>query len=294
MQLEGMRSLIKHTVLWTTALGLLAGCSSREWSLIEAEDVRRLLPRYTLLNAALQNRGEQDSIRQAAYRAFFEEEGYTLADWDSSMLWYAKNDITLYHDFYRLASDSLSRDTERVQARVDSIRAAEEYLRKRNGAVLDSTNLLSLGLETYKAGEYLNRHFALSPSTPYNGVQGELKAGIWGLPKLKKSEALSLELRFHAKDSTTRVERIAIDKSGVYSVRLVTMEGKDVVRVSGFLRGVLPKKLQRDYILVDSLRFVRTPHMNIPNPKQDSVKATPTPTAEPSTEAASVLEVESI
>ncbi|MDY3090137.1 MAG: DUF4296 domain-containing protein [Porphyromonas sp.] len=289
-----MRGVVKRVVLWTTALSLLVGCSSREWTLIGEEDVRRLLPRYALLNAALQNRGEQDSIRQAAYRAFFEEEGYTLADWDSSMLWYAKNDITLYHDFYRLAADSMARSTERVQLRVDSITAAEERMRKLNGAVLDSTNLLSLGLETYRAGEYLNRYFMLTPSTPYTAVRGELGVGIWGLPKLKKDEALSLELRFHAKDSTTRIERLSIAKSGFYSVRLVTMEGKDVVRVSGALRGTLPKKLQRGYVLVDSLRFVRTPHDNIPNPKQDSVKSIAAPPAESLPEASSVLEVESL
>lgn len=270
------RKMATRLGLMLSALLLFFSCSNRSWELIPEEDVRRLLPRYALLSAGLQNRGEADSVRQAAYRRFFEEGGYTLQDWDSSMVWYAKNNIPLYHDFYRLASDSLSKLTEALQKRSDSIVRVEERQRKLMGAVLDSVNLLKLGMEVFGENELINMTFSLQPTTPYTGLEGTLTTRIAGLPKLAKRDALSLELRFHSKDSTSQIQHLAIQSSGVYHVRLVTMEGKDVVRISGYLRGIVPKKLPKDgYVFVDSLRFVRLPHSNIPNPKKSKTDSLP-------------------
>lgn len=255
------------------AVLLFFSCSNRSWDLVSEEDVRRLLPRYAMLSAGLQNRGEADSIRQAAYRQFFEAEGYTLQDWDSSMLWYAKNNMPLYHDYYRLASDSLSRLTEVIQRKVDSIARVEERQRKFRGAILDSVNLLSLGARVALSNQLVNQHFSLQPSSPYMGVEGTLSVRVSGLPKLSDKNAFRLELRFHEKDSTSRVERISIKRSGLYKVRLVTIEGKDVVRISGHLRGTIPTLGKQAFVWVDSLRFVRKPHANLPNPKLEKAKA---------------------
>lgn len=257
-----------HLGSFLLVLLLFFSCTNRSWELVSEDDARHLLPRYALLSAGLQYKGAPDSIRQAAYRQLLEQEGYTLNDWDSSMLWYAKNNMPLYHDFYRLASDSLSKQTELLQKRADSIMREEERERKFQAAILDSANLLRLGSQLAFSGQLVNQSFSLRPSIAYNGVEGVLSTRILGLPKLSDKESFSLELKFHAQDSTSRFKRIRIKNSGVYKLRLITMDGKDVVRISGYLRGVTPQLRPGTFVLIDSLRFVRTPHTNIPNPKQ--------------------------
>lgn len=250
----------------------LTSCSKRSWTLIDEDEVRRLLPRYAMLSARLQMYGEADSLRLATYRQFLADEGYSLADWDSSMMYYAKHDMPLYHDFYRLASDTLTRQAELLQKRVDSIAQAEDYRAKYTGYTLDSVNLLRLGAVSYYSGDLVNRAFAFAPSVPYTGVEGELSLRLRGLPKLGREQAWDMELRFHAQDSTSEVERIRIDRSGDYKLKIVTLSGKPVVRVTGFVRGLSPKLKSGTFIWLDSLRFVRRPHDDKaiePSPQQD-------------------------
>ena len=100
---------------------LLCACSGGGWKRIPADKVRQLLPRYALLAAALQDRNVPDSVRATAYKQFLEKEGYTLTDWDSTMAWYAKNNMPLYYDFYRLTSDSLNKEADRLQLKQELI-----------------------------------------------------------------------------------------------------------------------------------------------------------------------------
>lgn len=244
--------------------GIISACSGRSWELIPEDDMRQLLPRYSMLTASLQNRGEADSLRRAAYKAFFAEEGYTLADWDSSMMWYAKHNIPFYHDLYRKAGDSLVRLTERLQKRLDSITIVEERSRKLLGYTLDSVNLLKRAPETYRAGEFVNNTFSIVPSNPYTGAQVELSILAKGLPKEKAASFLTFELFMYAQDSTLQSKSIQIDKSGRYVITLQTPSGKPVVRLSGGIRGIAPKLPKDSYLWFDSLRLVRTPYAEVP------------------------------
>lgn len=244
--------------------GIISACSGRSWELIPEDDMRQLLPRYSMLTASLQSRGEADSLRRAAYKAFFAEEGYTLTDWDSSMMWYAKHNIPFYYDLYRKAGDSLVRLTDRLQKRLDSITIVEERSRKLLGYTLDSVNLLKRGSETYKVGELVSNTFSIAPSTPYTGVQVELSVVVKGLQKQKAPSELSLELFMYAQDSTVQSKVVNINKSGRYSITLQTLLGKPVIRLTGGVRGVVPRLSGDEYLWLDSLRFVRVPYAEMP------------------------------
>lgn len=243
----------------------MVSCSHDGWERIPAKEVRRLLPSYAMLSSSLQSQGLPDSVRAAAYRQFFADEGYTLADWDSSMRWYATHDMPLYHDFFRLASDSLSHLVGKLQAQQDSISRQTERTSRRMGYTLDSVNLLRLGVERYLSGELINQSFSFVPSTPYSGVRVELSTAVYGLPP-QGGGLLQLELNLHQQDSTSLTRQLIIRTPGRHSLSLQTIYGKSVVRVSGRLIGIVPKLQPEAFIWTDSLRLVRYPSADTPPP----------------------------
>lgn len=242
------------------ATSTIYGCSDSNWSKIDTDEVRELMPKMALLSASFDLDNTPDSIRQATYRALLGEHGYTIRDWDSTLAWYAGYDIDVLNDIYRQVADSLSRLQAYLQARQDSIYRHEEWLNNRRGGTLDSINLLSIGTTPLHAGELINRPFAFFPSSPYDSSHElTLSTRLYGLPQLDTISALELELRLHFVDSTSLVARQQIRTSGRHAITMTIPEGKTVRRVSGHLRGVVPSQLRGGFIFTDSLRLVRLP-----------------------------------
>lgn len=254
------------TIVLRLTLGLatlfvgFSSCSEQKWELISEREVRRLLPLHAQLSAKMQNQGWADSTKASVYRKFFLEQGYSLRDWDSTMAWYAKNEVLLYHDFYRQATDTINRLLTDLQAVQDSVNRIEEIRSRRTSYILDSVNLLSIGLETYHSGEYINRAFSIAPASAYEGVEVHLSTGVYGLSKEALSKQLELELKFHHIDTTITSRSIQIFKSGTYDVSMVVPPGKSVTRVSGRLVGLLPQAHPRKRVWCDSLRLIRFPY----------------------------------
>lgn len=252
--------------LLLSVAGLLTisnSCSQGGWTRISSDEVRRLLPRYALLTATLQNQSQPDSVRVAAYKHFFEQEGYTLRDWDSTMAWYAKNNMPLYYDIYRLSSDSLTREADRLQLRQDSLFRIEEQLTRKRNYNLDSVNLLSIGATYAQAGGLINQSFSIAPSPAYTSAELELSTRIQGLPKhLDKGSALNLYLQFSLSDSTIIYKTLKITKSGAYNIKLKTKSSTSVQRVYGCLQGIVPKGTK--LLFLDSLRLKRYPAIDTP------------------------------
>lgn len=249
-------------ICWLLAVGLissylLSSCSGSAWSKISPEEVRRLLPQYAMLASSMQAQSTPDSLRVASYSKFFEEQGYTLEDWDSTMAWYAKYDMPLYYDFYRLASDSLAKDLSKLEKKMDSVRQVETILAQRSGYVLDSVNLLNIGADAFRSGELINQSFSVSPNIPYSSARVQLSTYIAGFKQMDKREPLELVLRLSLSDSTSVHRRISISKPGYYEVSVNTPSGLQAVRLSGYLRGVAPKENASKFIFVDSLRLQR-------------------------------------
>lgn len=238
----------------------IASCS-QGWRKLSSDEVLQILPEFTLLTANLADREVPDSVRLEAYRVFFDRRGISMADWDSTMSWYAKNRVTLYRDLYRLTADSLTRVQERLQAEQDRVDREAEYERKLRGALLDSVNLLlEDSLQFYAPGELINRTFALVPTVAYDStVRVSLRAELMGLPRLT-DDSLRLELRLHLRDSTSRIVSRSIGASGGYELSLEVPDGKQAIRVSGYLRGMLPLQPDRARpIVLDRLSLIKYP-----------------------------------
>ncbi|MDO4692629.1 MAG: hypothetical protein Q4A64_07135 [Porphyromonadaceae bacterium] len=237
-------------------VGILASCGRSGWRKLSVDEVLDVLPEFSLLTATLSEQGQPDSIRQEAYRAFFEARGLTLADWDSTMAWYAKNRLTLYKDFYRLSADSLSRMQRRLQGIQDSLDLIAERSTKKDNGLLDSINLLNDSVSFYSSGELINRYFALTPSVGYDSTTlVHVEARLAGLPDLQDS--LSLTVGCFFADSTTLNQSLRIGSSGRYTVVLQIPDGKSAVRVWGSLQGIVPELPIGKMVMVDRFRLFK-------------------------------------
>ena len=70
-----------------------------------------------------------DSLRMVGFQAILDRYGYTLADWDSSLVWYGRHQIVEYQKLYESASLVLESRQARLQGRVDSLNRIERRLR---------------------------------------------------------------------------------------------------------------------------------------------------------------------
>lgn len=263
-----MRLRWSSPYLVSIALGIVLGlialgsCSSREWKRIDKDELRPLLVKMTLLNAVAQQEYMQDSVRQSEYAALLGAEGYTIADWDSTIAWYARYDMTLLNDFYRVAYDSLEAMRSRLQTRYDSVSEAQAYQDRLNSYDLDSVDFLREAPTLYTLdGSYLYRRFDITPHSPYDSTRYLVfTARILGLPELADSVApLRMYTCAHLSDSTTLIDSIDIRRPGLYQLESSTPDGRRIIRSSGFVKGLLPALSTRGkgLVAIDSFSLVR-------------------------------------
>lgn len=236
--MNSLRAFVWRSIVFVLILGW-AACTRSQWKRLDEDEVLRTLPALSLLSASLSEQNIPDSTRQRAYHEFFARRGYTLADWDSTMAWYAKNRVQLFYDFYRLSGDSLTRQRTAMEKRRDLIAATEERRRLWHGAMLDSVDLLRDSSTYYRAGELINKRFELYPISPYDSttrLQAEIL--ILGLQSFS-NDSLDLELRLHLSDSTSAVSHQQIRSSGFYRLEAYVPNGKTALRAIGTLRGTL-------------------------------------------------------
>lgn len=237
------------------------GCSRQGWEQIPIKEVRRILPEYTLLAVSLDQRNVPDSQRRAAYEGLLMEQGYTLEDWDSSMAWYARNELMLLHDIYRTTADSMERMQTSLQTRLDAVVQRETYLANRHMGQIDSVNLLSIGSRFYRAGEEIKVDFNFSLSMPYDSTRRvELSTALLGTETLDTLVFPFLELYLHLSDTTTLYASTPLSQPGRHAVALAIPAGKKAHRISGTVRGRMPSRVWW-MMQLDSLRLVRYPLM---------------------------------
>lgn len=257
-------------------VGMLAGCGRSGWRKLSVDEVLDILPEFSLLTATLSEQGQPDSIRQEAYRSFFQSRGLTLADWDSTMAWYAKNRLTLYKDFYRLSADSLSRMQRRLQGVQDSLDQIAEYRSSMVNGLLDSVNLLTDSVAFYSSGELINRYFALTPSVGYDSTTlVRVEARLVGMPNLEQ-DSLRLTVGCFFADTTALTQSLAIGSSGRYAIALQVPNGKSAVRIWGSLQGTTPEIGLGKMLMIDRFRLFKYGGQNAP----EEPKALPVGTEE--------------
>lgn len=241
------------TALLSLSLVGFSACSDNQWTKLSAEEVREILPELSLLESMANFRDMPDSLRQGLYTHYFESRGITQADWDSTMAWYAKNQMVMYENFYRVASEEMEQKRLALQAKRDSISTLEQREIQRRNGQLDSVNLLQDTLLVFHAGELLNKHWKLQPSQPYpSGTRLLFSVHMQGL----SAEVLSnlkwtAELSMHASDSTIlQMSQTNWHDRGA-ELSLTVPEGKTVGLVTAYLRGLVPnsKALSRGIVI---------------------------------------------
>lgn len=209
--------------------------------------MRELLPSYELLVAKLEQDAVSDSVRRLAYEQFFREQGYTQVDWDSSLSWYAKHDILLFHDLYRSTSDSLNRWITKLQERQELKQSISLYEQERlQGSILDA-NMLNLPRRYYRLGELINIPFSVNLSVPYDSTKLlQLCAVAYG----DSLSSVSLEFNLLLEDSTSVREKVMLNVFGRACLEYPIKPSQSVRSLEGVIRGVA-----KGNVLLDSLRL---------------------------------------
>ena len=101
--------------------GSACGGFGSKWKRIDLVTVKEILPEMLTAEAAFNQKGLSDSLRMVGFQAILDRYGYTLADWDSSLVWYGRHQIVEYQKLYESASLVLESRQARLQGRVDRI-----------------------------------------------------------------------------------------------------------------------------------------------------------------------------
>ena len=219
--------------------------------------------------ASFNQRGLEDSLRIVGFQAILSRYGYTLADWDSSLVWYGRHQIVEYQKLYEHAALVLESRQATLQVRVDSLDRIERRRSLWAAHDIDSVNLLRDSASRYLAGSYVERSFALEPSVSYTGgTELRFIVRVSGA----SPSALQLQLRLQYADSTQHAETLPSLHPGLNQVAITIPSGKTMRAAYGLLRGRLPKS-KSPLFVVDSFSLVRYTGV-APEP-------TPTPADEP-------------
>ena len=266
-------SLVKALVLVLLLVGGSAcGGSKGKWKQIDLKTVKELLPEMLTAEASFNQRGLDDSLRIVGFQAILSRYGYTLADWDSSLVWYGRHQIVEYQKLYEHAALVLESRQAMLQVRVDSLDRIERRRSLWAAHDIDSVNLLRDSASRYLAGSYVERSFALEPSVSYTGgTELRFIVRVSGA----SSSALQLQLRLQYADSTQHAETLPSLHPGLNQVAITIPSGKTMRAAYGLLRGRLPKS-KSPLFVVDSFSLVRYTGAT-PEP-------TPTPADEPQAE----------
>ena len=250
-------SLLKALLLALLLVGGSACSGSKgKWKQIDLKTVKELLPEMLTAEASFNQRGLEDSLRIVGFQAILSRYGYTLADWDSSLVWYGRHQIVEYQKLYEHAALVLESRQATLQVRVDSLDRIERRRSLWAAHDIDSVNLLRDSASRYLTGSYVERSFALEPSVSYTGgTELRFIVRVSGA----SPSALQLQLRLQYADSTQQVA-------------ITIPSGKTMRAAYGLLRGRLPKS-KSPLFVVDSFSLVRYTGV-APEP-------TPTPADEP-------------
>ncbi len=253
---------VKSLKTFACLLLLVGGmaCSNRSWTKLSPDEVREILPELSLLKAYMNTQSVPDSVRYVSYYAFFQKHGITQTDWDSTMFWYAKNDINLYHNFYSKLDDSIRRLQIKLQKKVDllddSVRRHYQWVEGR----LENANLLldTIYPKLLAVPTYVNETFVYQPRRTYDSlVQISLNLGLSGLNALEQDSLLmSFSLFSEGKLDTTEMK--TIKTNGAHQIILSARKGQ-IDSISGSLQGFVSRSNVQGFLTLDSLSLIRLP-----------------------------------
>ncbi len=260
---RGRYQKYKKSLKAFACLLLLTGgmaCSNRSWTKLSPDEVREILPELSMLKAYLNTQGIPDSIRYVSYYAFFDKYGITQTDWDSTMFWYAKNDINLYHNFYSRLDDSIRRLQIKLQKKVDELDEANRRRYEWEEGRLEHTNLLldTIYPKILLLPTSVCETFIYEPRISYDSlIQISMNLGLSGLSALEQDSLLiSFSLFSEGKLDTTELK--TIKTNGVHQIILSAKKGR-IDSIRGIVRGTISKSNAQGFVMIDSLSLIRLP-----------------------------------
>ncbi len=249
--------LLKACVCLLLLSGSIA-CSNQSWKKVSPEEVRQILPELSLLKAYLNNQNVPDSVRYVTYYAFFKKYSISQTDWDSTMFWYAKNDINLYHNLYSQTDDALRRLQIKLQKKVDALDEANRRKYEWEQGLLENANLL---LDTIYPKYILppaivNETFTYEPRIHYDStVRVSLNLAIDGMSLLGQ-DSLSMTFSLFQEGKLDTTAQKTIKRNGAYDL-VLSPKSKGIDSISGSLRGIISQHDGLGFITIDSLSLIR-------------------------------------
>ena len=240
------------------SLSLLSSCGSKPWNRLGVKTMQELLPEMVIAEQNFAERSLPDSLRLVGYAAILGRHDATLADWDSSLVWYSQHDLERYKDIYDAAHKELEQRRQLLQARSDSLSALQAKLWQWQAGNVDSVNLLR-DSGSFHAGEaYLERSFSYTPDQSYAaGTELAFVLRLSGQPAQTK-RALRMELSLCCTDSTVVRKALELKAPGkLYRISLRVPEGKQMRSSFGRVVGYVPQLPKRGFWAIDSFSFAR-------------------------------------
>ena len=193
------------------SLSLLSSCGPKPWKRLGVKTMQELLPEMVIAEQNFAERSLPDSLRLVGYATILGRHDATLADWDSSLVWYSQHDLESYKDIYDAAHKELEQRRQLLQARSDSLSTLQAKLWQWQAGNVDSVNLLRDSVSFHAGKAYLERSFSYTPDQSY-AAGTELAFVLRGSP-LRPSERYAWSsayaartLRWYARRLSSRLQ----------------------------------------------------------------------------------------
>jgi len=232
------------------AMAWLSACSPVPDGILSQKDMQAVLTDMQIAEGIISSDNEtykDDAQKLALYESVFRKHHITRAEYDSSLMWYARN-LDIYMRVYNMVSDDIRNridnlgDVQRIDTEVNNNDSVDIWPRRPY-------------LTFIPKAPFNGTIFDLKPKQPYPpGSSFVLSMHIWGInPSMKHKPEIRLCVE---QNDTTIVINEQIRTDGYHETMLKSLPTKRVKRVYGYIR--LDNKDMNYYkIYTDSIRLMR-------------------------------------
>lgn len=228
----------------------LAGCSPVPDGILSQKEMQAVMTDMYIAESMISADNEtfrDDAQKLALYESVFRKYNITRAEYDSSLMWYARN-LDIYMRVCNMVSDDLKKriadlgDVQRIDTEVNNNDSVDIWPRR---------SYLTFMPEAPFNGTTFN----LAPKQPYpSGSSFVLSLEVWGINAAMPQRP---EIRLCVEQSdTTLVINQKIQKDGYHEVQLKSLPTKRVRRVYGYIR-LDNRDMYYHKIYADSIRLMR-------------------------------------
>ena len=247
------------------AASLLAACSPVPDGILSQKDMQAVMTDMEIAESLIDADAEtykDDAQKLALYESVFRKYHITRAEYDSSLMWYARN-LDIYMRVVNMVSDD-------VRSRIDKLGDVQR---------IDTEVNNNDSVDIWPRRPYLT----FTPDAPFNGTTFDLKPTlaypsgssfvlrmkVWGVTSSMKHKP-ELRLCVEQKD-TTLVVNSQITRDGYHEVSLKSVPTKRVQRVYGYIR--LDNRDMRYYkVYADSISLMCYNFKSLPFKKENNPK----------------------